>query len=187
MTTLRRMRRFEGVRRLAVFAAVATLALATFSAKAATPGFRYGVAAGQITATSALVWTRAPAPGRVRYAVFPATSPVSAATFRSTRAPKAGDQTVTVGAYGLRPGARYRYVFEQGGARSQVGTFETAPAKLAAATVRFAISGDADATPGANGKPGFNRFEVYGRMATEGNDFNINLGDTIYSDSEVAR
>ena len=31
--------------------------------------------------------------------------------------------------------------------------------------MRFAISGDADATPGPNGKPGFNRFETYGRMA----------------------
>jgi alkaline phosphatase D len=186
LNALRRMRRFEDVRRFALLAAVATLVAATVAAHAATPGFRYGVASGQITATSALLWTRAPASGRVRYAVFPATSPVSAAKFRSTRAPKAGDQTVTVGVYGLRPGTRYRYVFEQGGARSQVGTFETALAKLAAATVRFAISGDADATPGVNGKPGFNRFEVYGRMATEGNDVNINLGDTIYSDSEVA-
>jgi alkaline phosphatase D len=53
------------------------------------------------------------------------------------------------------------------------------------AKVRFAVSGDADATPGADGKPGFNRFEVYARMAAEKNDFNINLGDTIYSDSEI--
>ncbi len=29
------------------------------------------------------------------------------------------------------------------------------------------------------------RFQVYARMAAEANDFNINLGDTIYSDSEV--
>ena len=52
--------------------------------------------------------------------------------------------------------------------------------------MRFAISGDADATPAANGKPGFNHFAVYGRMADERNDFNINLGDTIYSDSELS-
>ena len=31
----------------------------------------------------------------------------------------------------------------------------------------IAVSGDADATPGPDGKPGFNRFEVYGRMAAE--------------------
>ena len=45
------------------------------------------------------------------------------------------------------------------------------------------------ATPTAratrSGRPAFNVFQVYGRMAAERNDFNINLGDTIYSDSEV--
>jgi alkaline phosphatase D len=173
------------VRRLAVLAAVATLVVAAVSAGAATPGFRYGVAAGQITATSAVIWTRAPAPGRVRYAAFPASSPVTTARFRSVLAPKGGDQTTSVGVDGLRPGTRYRYVFEQGSVRSPMGTFETAPPPAANATIRFAISGDADASAGANGKPGFNRFEVYGRMATEANDFNVNLGDTIYSDSEI--
>ena len=187
MTSHRLLHRVAPMRRLVVLPAAATLAVGMATAHAAAPGFQYGVAAGQITATSALIWTRAPAPGRVRFAVFPATSSVGVAKFRSALAPKAGDQTATVGVYGLRPGTRYRYIFEQRGARSQVGTFETAPAKLAAATVRFAISGDADATPGANGKPGFNRFEVYGRMAAEGNDFNINLGDTIYSDSRDRR
>jgi len=33
--------------------------------------------------------------------------------------------------------------------------------------------------------PAYNHFEVYARMAAERNAFNINLGDTIYSDSEV--
>ena len=51
--------------------------------------------------------------------------------------------------------------------------------------MRFAVTGDADATPGANGRPAYNGFQVYARMAAERNDFNINLGDTIYSDSEV--
>jgi alkaline phosphatase D len=66
-----------------------------------------------------------------------------------------------------------------------MGEFETAPVAGEGARVRFAISGDADATPGPNGKPAFNSYGVYARMAAERNDFNINLGDTIYSDSEV--
>ena len=86
---------------------------------------------------------------------------------------------------GLKPGTRYSYFFEQGRKGVGLGSFVTAPRPAANSEVRFAISGDADATPGANGKPGFNRFEVYGRMASEKNDFNINLGDTIYSDSEI--
>ncbi|MDQ3671820.1 MAG: alkaline phosphatase D family protein, partial [Actinomycetota bacterium] len=60
-----------------------------------------------------------------------------------------------------------------------------APRSNAAANVRFAISGDADATPTQGGALAYNRFQIYGRMAAERNDFNINLGDTIYSDSSV--
>ena len=53
------------MRRLAVLAAAAMLAAAAASADAAAPAFRYGVAAGEITATSAILWTRAPGPGAV--------------------------------------------------------------------------------------------------------------------------
>ena len=65
------------------------------------------------------------------------------------------------------------------------GTFWTAP-RPATRDRRFAISGDADgARDPKTGKPAYNLFQVYGRMAAERNHFNINLGDTIYSDSEV--
>ena len=49
------------MRRLVVLAAVATLAVAALSADAATPGFQYGVAAGEITPTTVVLWTRAAA------------------------------------------------------------------------------------------------------------------------------
>ena len=41
--------------------------------------------------------------------------------------------------------------------------------------------------PAARGprKPFYNNFQVYKRQQSERNDFNINLGDTIYSDTEV--
>jgi phosphodiesterase/alkaline phosphatase D-like protein len=67
-----------------------------------------------------------------------------------------------------------------------MGRFRTAPAVRSDRPVRFAWSGDTDATslePG--GPPFWNRFEVYRRMATEDNSFNVNMGDTIYSDTEV--
>ena len=69
------------------------------------------------------------------------------------------DQTTTVGVDGLRPGMRYRYVFEQGRKRSPIGTFETAPTRAANATVRFGPSGDADATPGPDGQPAFKNLD----------------------------
>ncbi len=178
MTTLRLPRNLAGVRRLAVLAAIAALAIAAVGADAATTGFRYGVAAGEITSTSAIVWTRAPKASPLVLELNGRALPVRAPS-------RAADLTVRVGLSGLRPATRYTYRFRQGSHASATGSFETAPLPSASATVRFAVSGDADATPAANRKPAFNRFETYGRMAAEGNDFNVNLGDTIYSDSEV--
>jgi alkaline phosphatase D len=166
------------MRGLVISAAAAILVLAVASAEAASPGFRYGVAAGEITSTSAVLWTRASEPGRV--CVILDYPPIDKC--RYVTASPGSDLTVRVRVDGLRPGTRYKYQFAPG----VFGAFETAPSPAARVSVRFAVSGDADATPGPNGKPGFNGFEVYGRMAAEKNDFNINLGDTIYSDSELA-
>jgi alkaline phosphatase D len=139
------------------------------------------VAAGEVTSTTALLWTRAPQAGKV--GVELAASP--ATTVASPTARASNDLTVTVAVKALRPNTAYSYRFRQGTSASALGHFRTAPAPAAAATVRFAISGDADATPGTSGRPAYNTFQVYARMAAERNDFNINLGDTIYSDSEV--
>ena len=86
----------------------------------------------------------------------------------------------------LRPGTRYRYRFVQGRTSSPVGTFRTAPLPTANQTIRFAFSGDTDAqkAPGAR-VPFYNAFQVMSRMAAENNNFNVHIGDTIYSDSEV--
>ena len=173
------------MRRLVVLAAAGTLAAAAVSADAATPGFRYGVAAGEITATSAILWTRAPGSGAVTVRVSQRRS-LADGRLRTARATLSHDLTVSIAVQGLRPGSRYFYDFAQGRARSRPGTFVTAPGSTMSANVRFAVSGDADATPGKDGRPGFNTFQVYAAMANEANAFNINLGDTIYSDSEVA-
>jgi alkaline phosphatase D len=163
-----------------------TIALAVASAvPSAEAAFRFGVAAGEVRTTSAILWARAGAPGRVTLELS------RDATFRSARrvsltARRSDDLTVQTLVRGLRPETRYAYRFRQGRSRSTVGAFRTAPAPGANATVEFAITGDADATPGTNGAPAFNRFQVYAQMAAEGNHFNLNIGDTIYSDSEVA-
>jgi alkaline phosphatase D len=143
--------------------------------------FSYGVAAGEVTPTSALLWARAGTAGPVTLDVRRGGRVVQR---RRTTAQRSHDLTVRVAARGLSPGARYTYRFRQGRSVSVQGAFRTAPARGSAATVRFAITGDADATRGPNG-PAYNQFEVYARMRAEGNDFDVNLGDTIYSDSEI--
>jgi phosphodiesterase/alkaline phosphatase D-like protein len=74
-----------------------------------------------------------------------------------------------------------------GGRHSEAGTFQTAPPPRAEETVRFAMTGDQDASPAPGGAtPFWNDFGVWRRIRAEQNDFNILLGDTIYSDSEIA-
>jgi alkaline phosphatase D len=163
-----------------------TVILLTGSAKPATPGFSYGGAAGEVTPTSALLWTRAPGAGKVSLELAESVKHiVGLGVVASAAARQANDLTVGIPVKGLQPNTAYLYRFRQGSTTSQLGSFRTAPARTAGSAVRFAISGDADATPGENGKPAYNGFGVYGRMAAERNDFNISLGDTIYSDSEV--
>lgn len=166
---------------IALTALAVALAASAGSAATAPSPFAYGVAAGEVTATGALLWTRAPRPGRVTVEVRSERGLLR----RSAAARTSGDLTVSVGVTGLRPATAYTYRFRQGSSASSTGRFTTAPRPSTAATVRFAVSGDADATPGPDGRPAYNRFQVYARMAAERNDFNVNLGDTIYSDSEV--
>ena len=134
MTTLRRRHRVRAVRRLVVLAAVATLAVAALSADAATPGFQYGVAAGEITPTSVVLWTRAARAGSV--GVNLGTTAGSLELRGSARATQTADLTVHVKVDRLRPATTYSYVFIQGGTTSTVGTFTTAPSSAAARAVR---------------------------------------------------
>ncbi len=150
-------------------------------------GFASGVASGEVTSTSALLWARSTHAGTVRVTV--STDVRFRRIVRRLRATArdATDRNVTIAVRRLRADTRYYYRFSAGGSLSPVGRFRTAPAARSTRPVEFAYTGDADATrnPGTR-RPAFNTFQVYARMARERNDFNVNLGDTIYSDSEVA-
>jgi len=177
------------MRRAASSVALALAALAAVWLSAAgttSPApFNFGVAAGEIRADSAILWTRAPSSERLRLEVARAKTFAGPVIAREARVRTSNDLTVQMRVTGLTPSVRYWYRFVQGTVLSPVGTFTTAPPPTADIRVRFAFTGDADATPGKDGKPAYNRFQVYTRIAAERNDFNINLGDTIYSDSEV--
>jgi alkaline phosphatase D len=176
------------MRRILLGLVVAGLALAPSAA--AQPGFRYGVAAGEMTATSAMLWTRSNELGRVKLHVWPTPRKGMPPIQISLQPSNAHDRVVQHRVHGLKPGTQYTYLFSTPFRKTEVaagGTFWTAPARTANATVRFAISGDADgARNPKTGKPAYNLFQVYGRMAAERNHFNVNLGDTIYSDSEIS-
>ncbi|HSC92535.1 MAG TPA: alkaline phosphatase D family protein [Gaiellaceae bacterium] len=168
--------------------AVGLAALVAPAAAGAAPRFPLGVAAGDVGPDGAILWAALSRPGTVwaevsrdrRFRGMPS----ARVRLRTTRL---GGIVASGRVAALAPGRRYWYRVRLGRATSGVGSFRTAPPPRAAATVRFAVSGDADgAIDPSTRRPAYNRFEVYGRMAAEGNDFNVNLGDTIYSDSEVS-
>jgi phosphodiesterase/alkaline phosphatase D-like protein len=170
--------------RVASIVTVAAAVAATAPAAQAAKGFKYGVAAGEVKATSAKVWTRAD--GRAKVTVQLGRKASRLRNVARLTPTKGHDLTVQTVLRRLRPNTTYFYGFRQGRLRSTIGTFRTAPKPSQSRTVRFAWSGDADAQPQTKGGPPFwNNFQVYARMAKERNAFNINMGDTIYSDSEV--
>jgi Phosphodiesterase/alkaline phosphatase D len=162
---------------------LAALAIAPASASADS-AFKWGAAAGDVSSSSAILWSKAKAPGR--YTVSWGTTRKLRDGHKTAQATKAHDNTMRATAGGLKPGKRYFFQWTHGTSRSDVGSFTTAPKPGASQTIRFAWSGDMDGTaaPGKT-KPYWNDFGVLAQMAKEGNSFNVMLGDTIYSDTEV--
>ena len=170
--------------RALLLALIATLLLAPPALGA--KGFSLGVTAGEVTANSAVLWGKAKKSGGYSLDVarnrrFRGFVPHFVVAKRSR------DNTVQKRVARLRPNTRYWFRFVGNrGRRSDVGTFTTAPKPKQNVIIRFAWSGDQDFNP-EPGKtaPFWNNGEVLSRMRAERNHFNVMLGDTIYSDSEV--
>jgi alkaline phosphatase D len=173
-------------RGLAPTLVVASLALLGVGASPASATFDLGVAAGEVTSTSARLWAHASASGAVTVEVSQHQNFIPVVAMGSGMADSANDNTVQIDVTGLTPDRVQYYRFTMGPDQSRVGSFRTAPDPELRRMIKFGLSGDADAQPDPmTMQPAFNNFEVYTAMVSERNFFNINLGDTIYSDSEV--
>lgn len=170
---------------LAIGLALALISLFSHrhSLEASSLTFTHGVASGDVTHFSAVLWTRVNA--RETLTVEVSTDPgfQQRVLKRAVLASAANDFTAKVIAAPLRPNQRYFYRWRHGDSVSEVGTFRTAPPPRISADLRFAYSGDSDGTRKANGMPAFNNFEALDAARLEGLDFFVYLGDTIYSDS----
>jgi len=179
---------------LCVASALAGIAAALFAPAvgAAPKGFKFGVSSGDVSSHSAILWARANKPGEALVQVtahgsFGGCDIGGAKKNFVAKASKSNDLTVQKKVSGLKPNRRYKYRWcMSGGRRSAVGHFDTAPAQGQAKTIRFSITGDQDAStlPGGT-TPYWNDFGVWRKIKAEGNNFNVLMGDTIYSDSEV--
>jgi alkaline phosphatase D len=163
-----------------------TLLLAVAPAAQAARGFKFGVAAGDVRSSSAVLWGKANRSGG--YSLDVATN----RRFKNFKphfvvARKRHDNTVQLRVRRLKPNKRYWFRFVGNHhRRSDVGTFRTAPKASQDRTVKFAWSGDQDFNPEpGQTQPFWNDGGVLRRMKAERNAFNVMLGDTIYSDSEV--
>jgi alkaline phosphatase D len=168
------------------FASAVAVALALPAAAPAAPPFINGVTAGEITQDSAIIWGQTATTGNVRAHVATAGGFENLVAKRTLRAKPKADRTFQVEITGLKPGSTYRYRFCQRQSCSDVGSFETAPDPHQAQTIRFAYTGDETgvAAPGQS-TPFFGDMKAFRSMVTEGNHFNIDFGDTIYSDPEI--
>jgi alkaline phosphatase D len=155
--------------------------LLPLESRAAAVAFTHGVASGEVTPISAVLWTRVDQEAALTVEV--STDPGFAGrTLRSPAvASAANDFTATVTAKPLKPATQYFYRWRHDTSLSDVGTFTTAPLPSATADVRFAWSGDSDPSR-IGGVPVFNNWEALDAVRQEQPDFFVYLGDTIYSD-----
>ncbi len=163
------------------------LAAALFAAVGPTASFAlqftHGVASGEVTPVSVVLWTRTDGAAVLTVEVeriSPGPGPKKLKQVALATA--ARDFTVRVLVAPLLPDATYRYTFRSGSTTSDVGTFRTAPFPTVARSLRFAFTGDSDGTK-VGGVPFFNQFESLDAARNDAPDFFIYHGDTIYSDS----
>jgi phosphodiesterase/alkaline phosphatase D-like protein len=168
---------------------VLAFAAAAAAQSVGVPVFTDGVASGDVTSTSAVLWTRIDRDTSVKVEVWNNPQLQGRKAFQRVvqHAPAQRDFTVKVDATGLSPDTNYSYRFKHddldGASYSEVGTFRTAPPADTAADLRFTYTGDADGTRRAGGAPAFNQFEVLDAARLEDGAFWVFDGDTIYSDS----
>jgi phosphodiesterase/alkaline phosphatase D-like protein len=149
-------------------------------------GFSLGVQAGDVTARSAILWAHANQSGRYVLDIATNRRFTRDLELRLVRARRSNDNTIQIRVRGLDPNERYFYRFSRARLRSDVGTFVTAPRPSQNATIEFAWTGDTDFNTAPGGRrPYWNNGSIFRRMRAERNDFNVHLGDTMYSDSEI--
>jgi phosphodiesterase/alkaline phosphatase D-like protein len=132
-----------------------------------------GVAAGDTTSNSAVLWTRSTAIGDVLFEYS------TDATFGSgvssvMRSVVDGSVPVKADIGGLAPGARYYYRATDANGETVSGTFKTSAAAGQRTGLRFGVSGDwrGELAP----------YPAIGNAAWRNLDFFVGLGDTIYAD-----
>jgi phosphodiesterase/alkaline phosphatase D-like protein len=168
--------------------ATAAVALLLPASALAQKQFTSGVTAGEVTDHSAIVWARTNQQAQVKAQVAKDAAFQNVVRDRIVQASDGNNDTVQTTFDGFAPNTpyHYRFCFLGGSPCSSPGKFLTAPRPSADKTIRFAFSGDETGykQPGDT-DPFWGNFKAFRSMVAENNSFNIDFGDTIYSDPEV--
>ena len=150
---------------------------------AASPSLTHGVASGEVTSSSALLWGRCSETGTLHGRLAETVE----GSVRELEAPVQGDRdnTARIPIEGLEPATRYDYqlwcVHEGEPSQAVAGSFRTAPDESDPARVHFVWSGDLG---GQNYcRHSDHGYRIFAAMAALDPHFFIANGDMIYADS----
>ncbi|WP_246039471.1 alkaline phosphatase D family protein [Glycomyces buryatensis] len=162
-----------------------SLAVPGISFASSRPQLTHGIQAGDVTADSAVVWTRADRAGEMIVEVADRPDFNGARTIRGPRLNERHDFTGKVRVKGLEPGSVVHYRVRAEGERSSqdlTGSFTTAPD--APQDIRFQWSGDL-AGQGWGINPDQGGYRIFQTMAETQPDFFICSGDFNYADGPL--
>ena len=176
------------IRALLGLGAASSAAPLTLAAKFSRNPFSLGVASGDVSDTSAVLWTRlAPEPSRADGGMSAVSVPVQwvvatdedfSDVIRRGTAIAAAElaHSVHIELEGLKPGGRYWYRFAAASHTSRVGRFKTLPASDAPLdAIRFVTTSCQNYTHGT--------FVAYEHIVRDRPEFIIHLGDYFYETS----
>ena len=153
---------------------------------ASAPKITHGVSSGDVTASSAVIWSRGDQLATMNVRVQPATASATDARVVSIAAVQDTDFTARVTLDGLSPDTIYRYDvwFEAEGSRSEhaSGLFRTAPAPDQDRPVSLIWSGDLGGQRYCRQLEG--GYRIFKPMAEFRADFFVANGDMIYADND---
>jgi alkaline phosphatase D len=173
------------------FAIILLLSTATLLALASACGedeaveFTHGVASGDVTSETAVLWARTNRGADLTVEVSESESFGEIAVEQDVEASGDADNTAKAEVAGLKPATQYYYRFTSGDEASATGAFRTAPLDIQPAAVRFVFSGDSDGTVAEDGTRQYD-FSVLDAARQENADFFVYLGDTIHANSDAA-
>ncbi|MGG3562701.1 glycerophosphodiester phosphodiesterase family protein [Neobacillus rhizosphaerae] len=144
------------------------------------PFISHGVASGDITDSSAILWARTNEKARVQFEISTDSSFKHDTIVKTSRADVEHDFTVNVNATGLKPDTTYFYRAHAISSKYTVnGSFKTAPEENSLKPLTMVWGGD---TGGQGEIPPFNSFKA---MSALNPDFFLFSGDTIYADNKT--